>query len=131
MDCQISIDNTLVQICRSNGCLCSTQSTYIAPQCMSPSRNWDSPNPFPASECALPADQRVGPGAHSPVAAKGVGEFQFRRLEKKLSTLHNLWCSMSSESLLMEMVEQSYQMLCLPLYSILLALGNPTVNYFR
>jgi hypothetical protein len=32
------------------------QSTYIyrAPQCMSHRRNWDSPNPSPASECALP-----------------------------------------------------------------------------
>ncbi len=52
---------------------------------MSPRWNWDSPNPSPASECALPPDQRVE-GAHSP-AAKGVGEFQFQRLEKKPSTL--------------------------------------------
>ncbi len=41
--------------------------------------NWDSPNPLPAIECALPPpDQRVGGGGwvHSP-AAKGVGESQF------------------------------------------------------
>jgi hypothetical protein len=46
---------------------------------------WDSPNPSPASECALPPGPKVG-GARSP-AAKGVAESQFRRLEKKLSTL--------------------------------------------
>ncbi len=39
--------------------------------------------------CPPPPDQRVGGGAHSP-AAKGVGEVQFRRLEKKLSTLPTL-----------------------------------------
>ncbi len=70
------------------------QSTYIyrAPQCMSLRRNWDSPNPSPASKCALPPPphQRVA-GAHWP-AAVGVGESQFRRLEKKLSTLPTL-CS--------------------------------------
>jgi hypothetical protein len=70
--------------CVVRGC---PQSTYIyrAPQCMSPRRNWDSPNPFAASECALPSppDQRVG-GAHPP-APKGVGEFQFRRWRKSLA----------------------------------------------
>jgi hypothetical protein len=50
---------------------------------MSPHLNWDSPTPLAASECALPPDQRVG-GAHSP-AAKGVGESQFQRLEKRLA----------------------------------------------
>ncbi len=62
------------------------QSTYIyrAPQCMSPRWNWDSPTPLAASECALPPDQRVGGGAHSP-AAKGVGESQLQRLEKRLA----------------------------------------------
>ncbi len=57
---------------------------------MSPCRNWDSPNPSPAGECALPAGPKGGGGAHSP-AAKGVGESQFRRLEKKLSTMPTLW----------------------------------------
>jgi hypothetical protein len=61
-------------------------------QCMYPRRNWDSPNPSPASECALPTPRTEGWGAHSP-AAKGVVEFQLRRLEKKLSTLPNLWAS--------------------------------------
>jgi hypothetical protein len=56
---------------------------------MSPRRNWDSPTPLAASECALPRGPKGG-GAHSP-AAKGVGESQFRRLEKKLSTLPTLW----------------------------------------
>ncbi len=68
-----------------------TQSTYIyrASQWMSPRRNWDSPTPLAASECPLPPGLKGG-GAHSP-AAKGVGESQFRRLEKKLSTLPTLW----------------------------------------
>jgi hypothetical protein len=54
---------------------------------MSPRRNWDSPNSSLASECALPPDQKVE--GHWP-AAKGVRESQFRRLEKKLSTLPTL-----------------------------------------
>ncbi len=51
---------------------CNPQSTYIyrAQQCMSPRRNWDSPNPSPVSECAPPRTK--GWGAHSR-AAKGVG----------------------------------------------------------
>ncbi len=53
---------------------------------MSPCRNWDSPNPSPAT----PPPRTKGCGAHSP-AAKGVGESYFRRLEKKLSTLPTLW----------------------------------------
>jgi hypothetical protein len=63
----------------------AAQSTYIyrAPQCMSPRRNWDSPNPFAASECALPPGPKVG-GAHPP-APTGVGEFQFRRWRKSLA----------------------------------------------
>jgi hypothetical protein len=61
------------------------QSTYIyrAPQCMSPRRNWDSPNPLAASECALPPGPKGG-GVHPP-APKGVGEFQFRRWRKSLA----------------------------------------------
>ncbi len=50
---------------------------------MSPRWNWDSPTPLAASECALPPGPKGG-GAHSP-AAKGVGESQFRRLEKRLA----------------------------------------------
>jgi hypothetical protein len=44
--------------------------------------NWDSPTPLAASEYALPPGPKGG-GAHSP-AAKGVGESQFQRLEKRL-----------------------------------------------
>ncbi len=40
---------------------------------MFPRRNWDSPNPSPASECALPPPRTKGWGALSP-AAKGVGD---------------------------------------------------------
>jgi hypothetical protein len=57
---------------------------------MSPRRNWDSPNPPLARECAPPPRTRGG-GAHSP-AGEGLGESQFRRLEKKLSTLPTLIC---------------------------------------
>ncbi len=51
---------------------------------MSPRWNWDSPTPLAASECALPPVPKGGGGAHSPVA-KGVGESQFQRLEKRLA----------------------------------------------
>ncbi len=57
-------------------------------QCMSPRRNWDSPNPSLASECAPPPPE-PGVGGHSP-AGEGLEESQFRRLEKKLSTLPTL-----------------------------------------
>ncbi len=39
---------------------------------MSPRRNWDSPNPSPASECALPQVQRVG-GGHTRLRLRGWG----------------------------------------------------------
>jgi hypothetical protein len=44
------------------------QSTYIyrVPQCISPRRNWDSPNPSPASECASKVGEGVVEGAHLP-----------------------------------------------------------------
>ncbi len=51
---------------------------------MSPRRIWDSPNPSPARDCAPPLNQRVG---GTLACGWGVGESQFRRLEKKLSTL--------------------------------------------
>jgi hypothetical protein len=50
---------------------------------MSPRWNWDSPTPLAASECVLPPGPKGG-GSHSP-AAKGVGESQFQRLEKRLA----------------------------------------------
>ncbi len=74
-----------VERCRSEGDKgVRPQSTYIyrAPQYVSPCWNWDSPTPLAASECALPRTK--GGGAHSP-AAKGVGESQFQRLEKRLA----------------------------------------------
>jgi hypothetical protein len=51
---------------------------------MSPRRNWESPTPSLASECAPPP--RSGGRAHSP-AGDVLGESQFRRLEKKLRSL--------------------------------------------
>ncbi len=55
------------------------------------------PNPSHASECALPPRSKGG-RAHSP-AAKGVEESQFRRLEKKISTLPTLWSYLCTISL--------------------------------
>ncbi len=46
---------------------------------MSTHRNWDSPNPSSASECALPPRTKGWGGGHTCL--------QLRRLEKKLSTL--------------------------------------------
>jgi hypothetical protein len=66
------------------------QSTYIysEPQCMSPRRNWVSPNPLSPASVTLPPEPK-GAGTHSP-AGEGLGESQFRRLEKKLRTLSTL-----------------------------------------
>ncbi len=60
---------------------------------MSPRWNWDSTAPSLASDCAPPPELKGG-GAHSPTGA-GLGESQFRRLEKKLSTLPTLWTYLS------------------------------------
>jgi hypothetical protein len=72
----------------------ATKISSTSPQCMSPRRNWDSTNPSPASECALPSPWTTGwGGGHTRLRVyKVVGEFLFRRLEKKLSTLPTL-CS--------------------------------------
>ncbi len=66
---------------------------------MSPRWNWDSPTPLAASERALPPGPKGG-GAHSP-AAKGVGESQFQRLEKRLALclLCGHWSSKSAGQL--------------------------------
>ncbi len=48
-------------------------------------RNWDSPTPSPAGECALLWFR--GGGAHS-LAGEGVGESQFRRVDLHCGTLH-------------------------------------------
>ncbi len=52
--------------------------------------NWDPP--LPQASVSLPRNQRGGGAGdtHSP-AGEGVGEPQFRRLEKKPSTLSTLW----------------------------------------
>jgi hypothetical protein len=50
---------------------------------MSPRRNWDSLTPYLASECAPPPGTKGGV-AFSP-AGEGLGESQFRRLEKSLA----------------------------------------------
>ncbi len=51
------------------------QSTYIyrAPQCMSLRRNWDSPNPSPASECALSPTKGWGGGGKLACGCGGGG----------------------------------------------------------
>jgi hypothetical protein len=64
---------------------------------MSPRRNWNSPTPLAASESALPLGPKGG-GTHMP-AAKGVGESQFQRLEKKLSTLPTLCIRLTKSAL--------------------------------
>jgi hypothetical protein len=55
----------VADLCRLPIGLSVPQSTHIsrAPLCMSPRRNWDSPNPSPASECSLALrTKRVGGG---------------------------------------------------------------------
>jgi hypothetical protein len=63
------------------------QNIYRVPQCMSPRRHWDSPTPSLGSECAPPPEP--GGEAHSP-SGEVTGASQFRRLEKKLTTLPTL-----------------------------------------
>jgi len=60
---------------------------------MSPRRNWDSPAPSLASECAPPPRTKEGGGVKNRLRVRGWGSHnQFRRLEKKLRTLPTL-CS--------------------------------------
>jgi hypothetical protein len=49
-------------------------------------RNWDSPTPSPAGECA-PLPLVPGGGAHS-LAREGLGESQFRRGDLHCGTLY-------------------------------------------
>ncbi len=56
---------------------------------MSPVGIGTPPTPLPQASVFPPPPGTKGGGAHSP-AAKGVGESQYRRLEKKLSTLPTL-----------------------------------------
>ncbi len=60
---------------------------------MSPRRHWDSPTPS-LSLASVPLPPGPRGEAHSP-AGEGLGESQFRRLQKKLSTLPTL-CSSST-----------------------------------
>ncbi len=48
------------------------------------------PTPLSPASVPSPSPQTRGGGTHSP-AGEGLGESQFRRLEKKLSTLPTLW----------------------------------------
>ncbi len=77
---------------------------------MSPRWNWDSPTPLTASECALPPAPKGG-GAHSP-AAKGMGESQFQRGEKRLALCllcddHRLSVQVSVDKKVSKMPENS------------------------
>ncbi len=79
------------------------QSTYIyrAPQCMSPRRNWDSPNSSPASECAPPLpDQRVG--GRTRLRLRGWGSPNSDDWRKSLALC--LLCGWFSSSLLCSVV---------------------------
>ncbi len=84
--CMVAVQNKTP---RFRNPVVETTKYHRVPQCMSPSWNWDSPNPSLAIESAPPPEPKGG-GAHSP-AGEEVGESQFRRLEKKLSTLPTLW----------------------------------------
>jgi hypothetical protein len=64
------------------------QSTYIqrVPQCMSPRRNWDSPNPSLASECAPPPRIRgAGEEGHTSLRVRGWGSLNSDNLRKSLA----------------------------------------------
>jgi hypothetical protein len=74
--------------------LCKPQSTYIprVPQCLSPRWNWD-PRPLSRKRvCPPPGTKGGGGGGTNSPACEGMGELQFGRLERKLSTLSTPWC---------------------------------------
>ncbi len=58
------------------------------PQCLSPRRNGTLPHPLSPASVPLPPGTKGG-RTHLPTG-EGLGESQFRRLEKKLSTLPTL-----------------------------------------
>ncbi len=70
-----------IHCARASTLPCTTKYVYRYKEYHSVStrRNWDSPNPSLASECAPP-----------PRTGEGLGDAQFRRLEKKLRTLPTL-----------------------------------------
>jgi hypothetical protein len=77
-------------------------STYIpgVPQCLSPRWNWD-PRPLSRKRVCPPLGTKGGREGctHSP-ACEGMGELQFGRLERKLSTLSTPWCPQRKIALL-------------------------------
>jgi hypothetical protein len=70
---------------------------------MSPRRNWDSPNPSLASECAPPHGTKEG---GTLACGGGGGGYQFGRLEKKPSTLSTQWAALSSYQTLANVTEE-------------------------
>jgi hypothetical protein len=74
---------------------------------MSLSRNWDSPmhaTPLPQASGLPPLSS----------AAVGMGESQFRRLEKKLSTLPILWATV----MIAELISERLFFVVLPMYTM-------------
>ncbi len=88
------------------GCLYNCQSIYMYHKVLIlyigqhsvsvPSSELGLPQPLSRKRVCPLTGPKGGGGAHTPTA-KGVGEFQFWRLEKKLSTLPTLWyvCTIS------------------------------------
>jgi hypothetical protein len=64
---------------------------------MSPRRNRTLPTPLSPASVPLPPASVPLTKAHSPTG-EGLGESQFRRLEKKLSTLHSDRCHSARDS---------------------------------
>jgi len=67
---------------------------HRVPQCLSSRRNWDSPNPSLASECAHSPE----PGGGALACGWEVGGVPISTTGKKLSTLPTLWELMSTVS---------------------------------
>ncbi len=61
---------------------------------MSPRRNWDSPSPSLASECAPPPRAKGGGGTLA--CGLGIGGVPIRTTGEKLSTLPTLWTGCST-----------------------------------
>jgi hypothetical protein len=55
------------------------------------------PPPLSPASVPLPPEPKMGGGGVGALApaGEGVGESQFHRLEKKLSTMSTLWCTVS------------------------------------
>jgi hypothetical protein len=88
-----------------------------------PRRNWDSPTPSLASECAPPPRTKGG-GAHS-LAGEGLGEPQFRRLEKSLALC--LFCgrvNVAPSLLVFNLSVYHVHRTCLPILILAMAKGD-------